>query len=911
MEPERWSRIEELFHAANRLEPALREEYLREATGDDNSLLQAVNNLLSSDGQVAEFLATPALGSAFRLEEPLNTSHDEVNSPIGRRVGAYSLVKYIASGGMGTVYLAVRDDDQYKKQVAVKLIKRGMDTDDILRRFRSERQVLATLEHPNIARLIDGGATDTGLPYLVMEYVEGQCIDKYCNHLKLNIDQRLQLFDTVCDAVKYAHQNLIVHRDLKPSNIVVTRDGTPKLLDFGIAKVLNSDGIAHTIEVTTPSQRFITPAYASPEQIRGDRVTTTSDVYALGVILFELLTGQRPYNTDSHSLQAIERVICEEEPTRPSTAVARANAKSKSTGSEAHAHGEINKHLVRRLSGDLDNIILMALRKDPQRRYTSVEQFVDDLHRHRAGLPVLARPDTFRYRSVKFVSRNKLLVTAVIAVTLSLLGGIITSGALYIQADRAKLAAQRVSSFLQDTLSSVNPQIARGRDVTLIREALDSAAKRIDAELGDHPDVAATLHMTIGNTYASIALYDQAESHTQAALNLRGTLFGNDDPQVAQCLEQLARILRIKGDYTASETAIKSAIKIWEKHLGPQHPQLAVAYNSLGMVLESIGKADEAQKYYRDALAINRDTLNPTDPALVSNLINLGQQLMNQKSNEGYEAAEPLLREALNIRRANADVDDPNLISALQAYGTLLRERRQFEAAEPLFREALAISRRVLGPEHPDLAAVLNNLATLLESKGDYQAAEPLYRETLDIQRKTLGTRHRDVGTTLNNLAGMFRRAGRFDEAIPLFRDAADIYRETLGEGHFWVTIVMQNLGYSYLANGNSNTALPILEDALSMRKALVDNNHWRIAEIETLIGGCLTNMGQYERAEPLLLSSYERIEKAKGTTAPFTRSALQRIVNFYEATNQPAKAALFRQRLSNPPRPTPQKVSG
>ncbi len=898
MEADRWSRIEELFHAASKLEPGQREAYLRQSTGDDESLRRAVIDLLDGDKHATDFLAHPALGSDFQLYESPHDSRDDKEGPIGKRVGAYRLVKYIASGGMGAVYLAVRDDDQYEKEVAIKLIKRGMDTDDILRRFRGERQLLATLEHPNIARLIDGGATDSGLPYLVMEYIDGQPIDQYCNDQRLGVEARLQLFDAVCDAVKYAHQNLIVHRDLKPNNIVVTRDGIPKLLDFGIAKVLDPDGVAHTVDVTMPSQRFITPAYASPEQIRGQRITTTSDVYALGVILFELLTSQRPYDADSRSLQAIERVICEEQPTRPSVAVARSTTTLDGIKSTKKVQPEASKHLARRLSGDLDNIILMALRKDPQRRYTSVEQLADDLQRHREGKPVLARPDTFRYRSAKFVARNKLVVSAVLAVTFALLGGIITSGILYVQADRAKIAAQRVSGFLQDALGSVNPQIARGRDVTLLREVLDVASKRIDEELGGNADVAATLHLTIGNTYASIALYDQAERHTRAAVKLRCKLLGDDDPQVADCLAQLARILRIKGEYESSETAIRGGIKIWELHYGPRHPKLAAAYNTLGIALESIGKAAEAQKCYRDALSINRETLAPTHPALASNLINLGQQLMNQKSEEGYDAAEPLLREALDIRRVNADKDDPNLVGALVAYGTLLQERHQFDEAELLFREALAISRRVLSPEHPDLANVLDNLATLLEFKGDYQAAEPLYRETLAIQKKSLGLRHRDVGTTINNLGGMFRRAGRYDEAIPLFKEAADIYRESLGEGHFWVTIVMQNLGASYLAKGDAIAALPVLEEALRMRKALVGDDHWRIGGLETLIGECLTSLGQYDRAEPLLLSSYEQIKKAKGMQVPYTQKALQRIIDFYIATNQPEKATLYSQRL-------------
>ncbi len=877
----------DIFCDALNVSPDERAGFIRECCAGDAALLAEVRSLLAAHGEAGSFLRTPAT----QLELP-----ELAEAAIGQRIGPYRISARVGSGGMGSVYRAVRDDDHYHKEVAVKLVKRGMDTDDILRRFRAERQVLANLEHPNIARLIDGGATDAGLPYLVMEFVDGLPIDHYCVERRLAVDQRLMLFEKVCSAVHYAHQNLIVHRDLKPSNIVVTINGMPKLLDFGIAKVLSPEGDAPAHTVTEPGQRFITPAYASPEQIRGERVTTASDVYALGVVLYELLTGHRPYLTDSRSVHEIERLICLDEPTKPSTAVTRGPAP------DAHGSQSVGsmpqKRLARKLAGDLDNIVLMALRKEPQRRYGSVEQFAEDLRRHREGLPVVARRDTIRYRGAKFVKRNRLAVGAAAAVTLALVAGFITSAVLYTQADRAKRAAERVSRLLQDTLASVNPEIARGRDVTVLRGLLDDCAQRIDTELADQPDVAAALHLTIGNTYLSIALYGEAERHTRAALALRQATSGRDHADVATCLDQLGNLLRIKGDYAASESAFRRSCEIWQSRTGRRHAKVAAAHVNLGRVVEAIGRADEAEEHYRTALSINRETLDANHSDLASNLIHLGLQLMHRKSNTSYDSAEPLLREALRIRRNADEENHPSLARAQMALAGLLRERRRFEDAEPLYREALALRKKVLDANHPDIAAALNDLATLLEFRGDYTAAEPMYRETLAIQESSLGDRHPEVGTTLNNLAGLLRKSGRYDDAEPLFLQAADIYRGSLGPRHFWVSIVLQNLGVLLETKGDCAAALPIFEEALHIRKESVAADNWRIAQIEALLGGCLTALGRYDEAEPLLLASFPRIERARGADDPITRDARRRLVDYYTATDQPTLAAKYQNHL-------------
>jgi non-specific serine/threonine protein kinase/serine/threonine-protein kinase len=468
MTPERWRRVETIFQTALDVAPENRERFLAEACAGDEFLYREVERLIEGYEAADEFLEQPAVDLKQIAGEELPTLRlediDAARGPeSGARVGAYRVLRELGRGGMGAVYLAERADGDFRKLVAVKVVKRGMDTDFVLRRFRQERQMLAALDHPNIARLLDGGATDDGLPYIIMEYVEGQDIDRYCDARKLSIQARLRLFLAVCAGVSHAHQSLIIHRDIKPSNILVTGDGTPKLLDFGIAKILNPSLADAPFEHTATALRMLTPDYASPEQVRGERVTTASDVYSLGVLLYLLLTGRRPYSFRTHRLEEIARVVCEQAPPRPSAAIgasgptpgstfetvratgAEGDARSTEgafadspTGVEArdafdaapsldelaHARSSAPDRLRRSLADDLDNIVLKALRKEPSRRYASVEQFAEDIERHLEGLPVRARADTFTYRSRKFVKRNKAGIAAAVGVALSLVGGL-------------------------------------------------------------------------------------------------------------------------------------------------------------------------------------------------------------------------------------------------------------------------------------------------------------------------------------------------------------------------------------------------------------------------------------------------------------------------------------------------------
>lgn len=890
---------------------------LADEVGDDSELAQAVRALLEADGQAGGFLSAPALGPQFQLSSSEGLA-DADDAAIGRRIGAYRLERRIASGGMGTVYLGIRDDDQFHKQVAVKLIKRGMDSEDILHRFRHERQLLANLEHPNIARLIDGGATGDGRPYLVMEYVDGRPIDRYCDENRLSINDRLRLFRIVCAAVQYAHQNLIVHRDLKPNNIVVAKDGIPKLLDFGVAKVLHEDDAARTQYLTATAERFITPGYASPEQVRGGRVGTPSDIYALGVLLYELLTGHEPYRLERHRAAELERVVCEQEPTRPSTIVAQTEQPSPpaasrtitvSPDSVSAKRGIDLRRLSRKLAGDLDNIVLTALRKEPQRRYSSVEQMSDDIRRHLEGLPVTARPDTIRYRAAKFVRRNAVSVGAGIVVFVALLASSITSTVLYLRADAARQSAQvaqteavtqretaeSISRFLQDMLGSIDPRTARGRDSALLRELLDDAAQRLDVELAGRPTVAAALHDTIGATYQSIARYEEAERHLRKGLELRQAGLGDDHLDTSASLRSLADFLRERNRYDEAEPLYRESLAIRKRELGDRHEDVATVLNGLGNLLELADRPAEAEACLREALDIRMQVLGPDHLFVGEAQGDLGLLLLFQdKPDDG----DPLLHNALHIHRHHREDDPLALAAALSNVGSLHKWRHKYDEAAPLFRESLEIKRSLLEPGHPDIAGGLSALAAILEYQKDYAAAEPMYREALAIERETLGNGHRNVGTTLNNLAGMMEKLERYDEAEVLSREAVEVYRTALGKDHAWVGIGLHNLALLLEKRGDYEAAAPVVEECARIQRSFRPPGHWILANIDGLEGACLVAQGKYEEAEPRLLTSIEVLSAEFPDRHWIMQAAIHRLIRLYTAWGKEEDATPWQQRL-------------
>jgi serine/threonine protein kinase len=480
--PQRWAQIRQIFESAVERPEADRAAFLRTACVQDEELRRQVQSLLASHDAAGDFLDKPAANVSGMTHTLISSGVEVPEYPPGFRVASYELQKCIGRGGMGSVWLATRSDNEFKKQVAIKLVKRGMDTQEILRRFRLERQVLAGLTHPNIAALIDGGSTPDGLPYLVMEYVEGVRIDRYCEAHQSTITQRLQLFRDVCSAVQYAHGNLVVHRDLKAGNILVTAEGIPKLLDFGIAKLIRTEHSPMAAAETRPELRPMTLDYASPEQVRGEPITTATDTYSLGVMLYKLLTGKSPYGPDARSDAALRKAICEKEPLKPSAVVLTDEkaviplATQRIDITQEETRDKARRRLKKKLAGDLDMIVLMALRKEPQRRYASVEQFSGDIRRYLEGRPVIARSDTFGYRSAKFIRRNALAVATGVIVAAVLFGA-----AIFEQRSAARSAQE--TSLSADRLKVIEAESVRQQ-----RDLMDTFAR-----LGDSQDPAAAL----------------------------------------------------------------------------------------------------------------------------------------------------------------------------------------------------------------------------------------------------------------------------------------------------------------------------------------------------------------------------------------------------------------------------------
>ena len=735
----------------------------------------------------------------------------------GHRIGPYRIERRIGSGGMGTVFLAVRVDE-FEKRVAIKLLKPGLSTGAVVRRFRHERQILARLDHPNIAKLLDGGTTEEGLPYFVMEYVEGEPIDRYCNRHRLSVHQRLELFREVCSAVHMAHQNLIVHRDLKPGNILVGAGGEVKLLDFGIAKPLDAAGSSAS-RVTDSGARSMTLAYASPEQVAGNALTTASDVYSLGVVLYELLTGQRPYRTPSGKWLDLANAIQEQQPRKPSTSIDLASPETETSpiGPGDVPAPEIQhslraadrRGLKRRLAGDLDSIVLAALSKQPERRYASVEQFSEDIHRHLEGLPITARKLTFAYRASKFVRRHKIETALAALVLSSNLVFTLYTLTLKNQESRLKDAAvelkneavlerdraEEVSDFLIDLFKAPSPDQAKGEAVTA-RQLLDRGKDQIEAYRGSQPRLYARLAYTMGDSYYNLGHYAEARQILEDAVaDLRRHVDGQADAQLAVIINDLAAVLWAQGDTAGAEANLRESLAMKMRLHGRGAPELVKTLNNLATLSTGKGALEEAERLYREVLDI-RLGLDPPVPADVA--------------------------------------------SSRFLIGTLRLDKGDYEGAEASLRQALETRREAFGSEHTLVAVVLNNLGIALQAQGKPGESEATYREALEMRHRLLGLRHPDVAATETNLASLLVSSGRFEEAEPLASQALDTLRAT-------------------------------------------QPGHWQVAYAESVVGSTLVGMGRLGEAEPLLLKSYTTLLETKPDCSRHVVAALLRIIDLYD----------------------------
>lgn len=847
--PERWIRIEPLLDAALDLDEEDRNSFLDRSCDGDPELREAVARLLRSCEGAGRFLMKPAAETCARLVLGI-AAPDPVE---GARIGPYRVLSELGHGGMGVVYLAERADDQYRKRVALKLVRAGVGHDPhLVRRFLEERQILASLDHPHIARLLDGGVTDNGLPWFALEYVEGQPIDRYADAHRLSIDQRLELFLDVCRAVQYAHRNLVVHRDLKPSNVLVTEVGGVKLLDFGIAKLLeHREGQDTTL--TGTGARVMTPEYASPEQVRGQSVSTATDVYSLGVLLYLILTGERPYRLADRTPHEVERAILELEPEAPSSRLSRAE------GPASAARGMSPGRLRRRLRGDLDTIVLTAMRKEADRRYPSAEQLAGDVRRHLDGLPVSARRDTWVYRAGKLVRRHPLgaaasaaflLVLASFSVVTAVQSARVRAGAELAARERDR--AEEVAKFLTDVLTAPDPIEGEGAAVT-VREVLDSAVPRLAHELRNQPDVRADLLRVVGRSYLGLGLVDEAQHAIDSAIALRRRS-GRDEVAVANDQALLANVANEQGRPQAAESLARASLATLRRLRGDGHPSLTPTLIALGFSLINTDRSEQADSFLSQAIAVQRAQSPDSLRSLGEVLATLGYLRLGRGQ---WASAESLSREAVTAFRATLGEEHPEVGMANLYLGRVLLARSD-TTAHVYFGRALEISRKALGEEHKDVVFMKIQLARALATREDLAAAESLYDAALRTLRRGAPTRSDSV----------------------------------------WIAEALRGKGELAMKRGNPSGADPLLREAIGIINSAMPDLRATFSYGLLLLGQSLVARQKYAEAEPVFLEYLDLGTTQWGETHESTRRALGHVVAFYDAWEKPAKAQQYRARL-------------
>ncbi len=761
--------------------------------------------------QVRDFLDESSAWSV--LERPPRAAQKlfELFDETPERVGPYRLVRELGRGGMGTVYLATRDDGAYRSEVAVKILKRGMDTDELIRRFLDERQILAQLDHPHIARLLDGGATPDGRPYLVMTFVPGEAIHKHSRHHGLSLSQRLDLFKKVCHAVHFAHRNLVIHRDLKPGNILVTPGGEPKLLDFGIAKLMNSRKRA--AETTAAGLRPMTPEYAAPEQLKGEPATTATDIYGLGLILFHLLTGGLPIDGNGSEGEIMKRSTLDRNPIRPSEMLRRARKKNSWLES-----GEVPPIGWRDVRGDLDNIVLMALRKEPERRYGSAAELEEDITRYERGLPVRARGDTLGYVAGKFIRRHFMAVPAALLVFFALVVLVFTLNNQKEVARAERDRANRVLHFIDELFQSGDPYSGRVQPM-LDLEMLDHAIAGIRRQFSGDPMTQADLMSKLGEIYLHRGQFESAGTILEEALALRRAHLGDSHPEVALDLERLATLRNEQGRPDDALPLGLKAHDIQIAALGQKHPDLAITMDQLAVATQEKRRFDEAESWYRKSLAIKRAHY----PAIHRQIAITQQGLAALYRERGrYDEAERLFHEARATYETLHGTGHPANGYILNNLALLYRQTDRYPEAEKLYLQVRAINEKAFGKGHPNLLAVLKNLAVLYQEWGRLDEAESLLHQVLESQNTW---NSKPAASWYNNLGKIYYRQGRLDEA-------EEYYQCAIGDNTNPHPAYLNNLAMLFKKRGDAEKAKAYLRHTLQITGRIYGEDHVHYARV-------------------------------------------------------------------------------
>jgi eukaryotic-like serine/threonine-protein kinase len=833
--PSRFARVRELFDAALERTGEERTRFLLEACAGDaplhaevTSLLQALErHVRSGEASVPSVVASEAVF--------VGLGHQSL---IGSRIGVYEVVRLIGEGGMGAVFEGVRADDQYRKRVALKFLKRGLAGELAMQRFRYERQILANLGHANIATLLDGGVTEDGQPYIVMEYVQGTPITHFADARALDVRARLGLLLQVCAAVQHAHSNLVVHRDLKPGNILVTEDGQVKLLDFGIARLLRESDESDQLPPTVGAVHALTPEYASPEQLRGMAVGTPSDVYSLGVVACELLAGQRPFDLRDRLLADVQAIVC----TQPAPAPSSLPDNTTADGARRR----------RALQGDLDAILLQALRKEPERRYATAAQFADDLQRVLDGAPVAARRDALSYRLGKFLRRRRFEVAALSVVFLSLLGGIVSTSRAAARAERDQRVAEEANRFLSTMLAAADPGY-QGADVT-VRDMLAQAAQDVETEALS-PEVEAQVRHTLGQTYYELGLYDSAAVHVEKAVALRERVYGEIDMRTSMSLSYLAALAEQRGELTKAESISRRMLRIQHALRPIDEGELATTYDNVARYVYGLGQLDSALALQRTGLVHRRRATDSSSmAALPYTLVNLAVSYMNR---DDYRQAQQFVAEALDAEERVQGRESVTYGSIMRVYSQVYDGLGFPDSADARIRAAVAVLERAVGKEHPEYFRVLGVYAQLRVDAKDWPTAERVAREVVNA-----------IGTHLP-------------------------------ESNLYAAASLQNLGIARAAQGHVAEADDWLSRALALRRKMLPEGHWLIPASESVLGHHYAMTERLALGEPLMRQAITALTEARGESAQPTRLAAGRLAEALERHGQSDEAARWRVRAT------------